>query len=78
VADAPEFDQPISSIDTVQPEVAIPRLDAGTYYARVRSIDADGFVGTFSPAQKFVIPSYWQTGYGAPLRSQGQPLGTGF
>lgn len=78
IADASTFDKPIASIDTVQPEAAIPLPDAGTYYARVRSIDADGFVGTFSPAQKFAVPSYWQTGYGAPLRSQDRPLGTGF
>lgn len=78
VADTPTFDKPFASIDTAKAEVAIPRPDAGTYYARVRSIDADGFIGTFSPAQKFVVPTYWQTGYGTPLRSQGQPLGTGF
>ncbi|HWU99196.1 MAG TPA: FecR domain-containing protein [Oxalicibacterium sp.] len=77
-ADTSSFDKPFVSIETAQPEVAIPRPDAGIYYARVRSIDADGFVGSFSPAQKFVVPIYWQTGYGVPLRSQDQPLGTGF
>ena len=78
IADTPAFDKPIFSVDTTVPQVTLPRPDAGEYYARVRSIDADGFVGTFSPAQKFVVPTFWQTGYGAPLRSQGQPLGTGF
>lgn len=78
IADTPAFDKLISSVDTTVPQVTLPPPEAGEYYARVRSVDADGFVGTFSPAQKFVVPSYWQTGDGTPLRSQGQPLGTGF
>lgn len=78
VSDTPTFGKLIANIETDKPEAAIRRPDAGTYYARVRSTDADGFVGAYSPAQKFVIPIYWQTGYGVPVRSQEQPLGTGF
>ncbi len=78
VSDTMTFDTLTADIDTAQPQAAIARPDAGIYYARVRSIDADGFIGAFSPPQKFVVPAYWQTGYGAPLRSQDQPLGTGF
>lgn len=78
VSDTLTFDKLIANVETDKSEAAIPRPDAGTYYARVRSTDADGFVGAYSPAQKFVIPSYWQTGYGVPVRSQEQPLGTGF
>lgn len=78
VSDSVSFDRLIVDMATEKPEAAIARPDAGTYYARVRSTDDDGFVGAFSPPQEFVIPSYWQTGYGAPLRSQDQPLGTGF
>lgn len=78
ISDSAAFDGLIVEMETEKPEVAIARPDAGAYYARVRSTDADGFVGAFSPPQEFVIPSYWQTGYGVPLRSQDQPLGTGF
>lgn len=78
VAATPEFTTLINNIETSTAEVAIPRPEAGIYYARVRSTDDDGFVGAFSPAQKFSVPMQWRTEYDVPLESQGQPLGTSF
>ncbi len=78
VADTPAFTKLLHNIETTQAETSIPRLDAGIYYARVRSTDADGFVGTFSPAQKFAIQMQWTSGDGSPVESLGQPIGTNF
>ena len=78
VAAVPDFKTLLNNIESDKAEVVIPRPEAGTYYARVRSIDDDGFIGAFSPAQKFSVPLQWRTEYDAPLESQGQPLGTGY
>ena len=78
VAATPEFTTLLHNVETKTAEVAIPRPDAGTYYARVRSTDDDGFIGAFSPAQQFSVPMLWRTEFDVPLESQGQPLGTGF
>ncbi|MBX9799554.1 MAG: FecR domain-containing protein [Burkholderiaceae bacterium] len=78
VAATPDFKTLLNNIESSKAEVAIPRPEAGTYYARVRSTDDDGFVGAFSPAQKFSVPLQWRTEYDAPLESQGQPLGTSY
>lgn len=78
VAATPDFATLLHNIESSKAEVALPRPEAGTYYARVRSTDDDGFVGAFSPAQKFSVPLQWRTEYDAPLESQGQPLGTSY
>jgi hypothetical protein len=78
VAATPDFKTLLNNIESSKAEIAIPRPEAGTYYARVRSTDDDGFVGAFSPAQKFSVPLQWRTEYDAPLESQGQPLGSSY
>lgn len=78
LSDTPSFDKLLVDIETTKPEATMKQPPAGTYYARVRSTDDDGFVGIFSPPQTVVIPAYWQTESGAVLQSQGQALGTGF
>lgn len=78
VADTPAFTKLLHNIETTQAETSIPRPDAGTYYARVRSTDVDGFIGTFSPAQKFIIQTQWTSGDGTPVESLGQPIRTNF
>lgn len=78
LATDPSFATLVHDITTEQPEVKLPRPPAGTYYARVRSIDTDGFIGSYSPTQRFVVPLLWQTEYGTPLDGQGQPLSTNF
>ncbi len=72
------FTQLLHEADTAAPEATLPRPQPGTYHARVRSIDADGFIGPYSPPQRFVVPLVWQSGYGLPVQSQEQPLGTDF
>jgi hypothetical protein len=72
------FDTLLKNVETVEPEARIQGLDSGTYYARVRSTDADGFVGAFSPPQKFSIPVVWRTQYGVPLRSIGDSVNTDY
>lgn len=51
------------------PELVLPDLPAGTYYLRVRTIEADGFVGGFGSAQQFSVPYslWWWTVPGALL-----------
>lgn len=78
LATSPSFAVPIKTIETAQSETTLTALQPGTYYARVRSIDDDGFIGAFSPPQKFEVPARWQTDYGSTLQSSGQPVGTGF
>jgi hypothetical protein len=72
------FDTLLKDIETNEPATSVRGLQSGTYYARVRSTDADGFVGVFSPPQKFSIPVVWQTQYGTPLRSLGTSVDTGY
>lgn len=39
------------------PQLAVPAPAPDTYWLRVRAIDADGFVGPWSAAQKLVVPA---------------------
>jgi len=40
----------------------IENLKSGTYYLSVKTIDADGFAGSFGPVQQIEVPTktYWQ------------------
>lgn len=40
-----------------QPRTTVARPEPGTYFLRVRAIDADGFVGPFTATQKFIVPA---------------------
>lgn len=44
-----------------EPVLEIPKLESGTYYIRICTIDADGFVGPFSKPQSLSVPYnfYW-------------------
>ncbi len=53
-ADA-EFQERIVDRKVSQPWVEIPRPNAGYYYFRLRAIDAEGYPGSFSPAQGFRV-----------------------
>ncbi|MNR78021.1 FecR protein [compost metagenome] len=78
ISSTPDFAQLLHNIETDKAEAAVARPEAGTYYARVRSTDDDGFVGVYSPAQKFSIPLQWRSEYDVPLESQGQALGSNY
>jgi hypothetical protein len=78
IAASDSFDVLLENLETLEPAASVRGLPSGTYYARVRSTDADGFVGAFSPPQKFSIPVLWRTGYGGTLQSQGSSVDTGY
>lgn len=44
----------------------LPRPPFGTYYARVRSVNADGSVNAFSPTQAFIVTDQWVINDGNP------------
>jgi len=52
----PEFSDTVLDERTSDAEWSIPKPRAGTYYARVQSIDADGAGGAFSPPRRFFVP----------------------
>jgi hypothetical protein len=56
LAHTPKFEKTIVSQTLQRPEIELPRPYRGTYYMRFRAIDPDGFVGPYSPAQRFVVP----------------------
>ncbi len=61
-----------------QPEISLPRPEAGTYYIRVRASDADGYVGAFSATQKVRIFTRWVSGNGEPVNSSAGEIRPGF
>ncbi len=67
MASNPQFDKPLVASTLTIPEIDLPLPREGTYYMRFRAIDADGFVGPFIPAQKFVVPlPPWPSPYPVP------------
>jgi len=55
-----EFKQLLQEGKTEQPEFTLPRPAAGSYYLRVRSVDAQGYAGPYGSAQQVDIPrSRW-------------------
>jgi hypothetical protein len=61
-----------------QPEISIPRPDAGSYFIRVKAIDPDGYAGAFSATQKIEIFSRWVSGNGEPVNSGSGTIRPGF
>lgn len=62
-----KFDKPIAAYTLTSPEIDLPIPREGTYYMRFRAIDADGFVGPYIPAQRFVVPlPPWPSPYPVP------------
>lgn len=74
----PTFAQLLVDRSVDQPFAVVPSLNSGTYYVRVRSIDSDGFIGVFSPIQRFDVPAFWQSSTGELLQSAGGPVSAGF
>lgn len=56
VANEAKFVKPIITQKVTTPELTLPLPNHGTYYMRFRAIDADGFVGPYTSAQRFVVP----------------------
>lgn len=51
------FAAPLHEGAVSEPHASLPRPGAGTYWIRVRAIDADGFVSPWTGAQKLVVPA---------------------
>jgi hypothetical protein len=54
------FSTLLHTLETREPEAALPRPGPGRYYVRVRSIDTDGIAGPYGGAQQIDVPhSRW-------------------
>lgn len=53
----PEFADIVAARTLDEAEVKFELPAGGTYYMRVRAIDADGFVGPYTATQSFVVPA---------------------
>jgi hypothetical protein len=70
VARTRDFAQPILDSVVAANQSQIDRPESGTYYLRVRTIDADGFAGPFGPTQQLDVPAgmnWWWLLLLAPL-----------
>lgn len=57
-----EFTDILHDESTATPQLTIAKPDSGTYYLRIKTIEADGFQGPWGPAQEIDVPrgiSYW-------------------
>lgn len=52
-----DFTQPILDTVVSTNQSKIDRPESGTYYLRVKTIDADGFAGPYGPAQQLEVPA---------------------
>lgn len=56
MADNAQFAKPLMTRNLERPALDLPRPGPGTYFMRFRAIDADGFIGPYSSAQRFSVP----------------------
>jgi len=58
------FEAIVISTQVSEPQLTIPRPESGFHYLRMRTIDADGFVGPYGSVQRIDVPpaSYWPYG----------------
>jgi hypothetical protein len=69
MAGEPGFAAPLLERELAEPRVTLEGLAPGVYWLRTRTIDADGAVAPFGPAQRFEIRSLLRSGSGAPVGS---------
>ncbi|HEY8102315.1 MAG TPA: FecR domain-containing protein [Burkholderiaceae bacterium] len=70
VARDSDFSWLLFTTSTATPEATLPRLPFGTYYARVRSINADGSNNPFSKYQAFIVTDQWVINDGNPVTAK--------
>lgn len=60
-----EFEEIIVSRQANEPQLTVPRPESGFHYLRMRSIDADGFIGPYGATQRIDVPpaNYWPAGW---------------
>jgi hypothetical protein len=56
------------------PGIKLPLPGSGRFYMRIRTRDADGFVGPFTAPQSFEVPFCLRDSAGACWRADGRPL----
>ena len=58
------FENIIASERVSEPQLTIARPESGFHFLRVRTVDADGYIGPYGPTQRIDIPpaSYWPLG----------------
>ena len=58
------FEDIVVSSEVSEPQLTIPRPESGFHYLRMRSVEADGYVGPYGPVQRIDVPpaSYWPAG----------------
>lgn len=56
-----QFETVIVDQRVSEPQLTVSRPESGFLYLRMRTIDADGYVGPYSPAQRIDVPpaTYW-------------------
>jgi hypothetical protein len=59
-----DFENLIVNQRVSEPQLTIPRPESGFCYLRMRTVDADGYLGPYGPTQRIDIPpeSYWPMG----------------
>lgn len=57
LADDDRFTRLVAEGSVDQPELVLPKPPAGAYFLRVRAIDPDGFVGSYSAPQRLIVPA---------------------
>lgn len=68
------FAQAEQHIETDTPNVSFAAPEPGVHYARVQTIEADGYRGAFSAPQKFAVERRWGTSFGGALSSGQGPV----
>ena len=68
------FETVLLHADTSEPQASFPLPPAGVYYARLQSIETDGYRGPYSPAQRIVVERRWSTGSGGVLNAGDAPV----
>lgn len=68
MADDSTFKHVLADQIVTEPQVSIPRPNSGgTYFLRIKTIEADGFAGAYGPAQSFEVPGSFLWWLGLPL-----------
>lgn len=64
LASSKNFAKPVVDLKLSEPKVDIAMPEPGKYYVRLRAIDADGYVGPWTPTQSFTTPGHDVEGCG--------------
>ncbi len=59
-----EFENIVIDTRLSEPQLTLRRPESGFHYLRIRTIEADGYVGPYGPVQRIDVPpaDYWPAG----------------